>query len=165
MTAGGRLNISSKNMNLKYVKTLIIILMSLDLLMTILLYHFAPQQPATDQYLQIWLTGYRLRWSVLNLALSAVWFVILAGAILFDVHSILLVACLIDVASFVLLLVLSTIHFYKRIDYNTVQLTSLFALLFALIFLHVYLLVVCCLTIYLAQAVRRRNRSILASHS
>lgn len=151
------LNISSRNMNLKYVKTLIIILMSLDLLMTILLHQFAAQ----DQ-MQIWLTTYRLRFSLLNLVLSAIWFLVLVGAILFDVHFILVIACIVDVGSFVLLLVLSVVHFYKRIDYNTVQLTSLLALLFAIIFLHVYLLAMSALTIYLTGAVRRRRNRTTA---
>lgn len=145
-------------MNLKYVKTLIIILMGLDLLMTVFLHQFASQ----DQ-IQIWLTTYRLRFSLLNLVLSAIWFVVLIGAILFDVYFILVIACIVDVGSFLVLLVLSIVHFYKRIDYNTVQLTSLLALLFSIIFLHVYLVAMSALTIYLTGAVGRRKRSAMSA--
>lgn len=143
----------NKRFNLKYVKTLIVVLMSLDLLITIFVHHFASH----DEFSLAFTTS-KLRFSTVNLILSAIWFVVLTGAILFDIYFILLVGCLVDIASFVLLLACSTIHFTHRIDYNTVSLTSLLLLLFSIIVLHVYLLVIASLTVYLMLAVKRRRK-------
>jgi hypothetical protein len=143
----------SKRINLKYIKTLIMLLMSLDLMITIGVHHFASH----DEF-SLALTSTKLRLSLVNLVLSAVWFVVLSGAILFDIYFVLLIGSLVDVASFILLLACSAIHFTYRIDYNTVNLTSLLLLLFAIIILHVYLLVITSLTIYLMLAVKRRRK-------
>lgn len=153
-TGTNPLNIS-KRVNLKYIKTLIIALMAIDLLITVLVYHFSSH----DEISLIWFTSHRLRFSLLNLILSSLWFIILIGAIIFDVYFILLIGCLVDIGSFILLLIFSIIHFSQRIDYNTVNLTSLLALLFSIIVLHVYLLVMAALTTYLMLAVKQRKRS------
>lgn len=142
-----------RNVNLKYIKTIIILLLALDLIITVFVHQFS-----TQDYLSVWFTSMRMRFSLLNLILSAIWFVILIGAILFDVYFILFVSSLVHFSSFVLLLIFSFIHFTRRIDYNTVNLASLLALLFSIILLHVYLLVLFALTIYLMQAVRRRQK-------
>lgn len=141
-----------QNVNLKYVKTLLIVLMGIDLLITVLVHQFATQ----DQ-ISIWLTSIKMRFSMLNLILSATWFIVLAGAILFDILFILIIGCLVDISSLALLVVLSIVHFTQRIDYNPVNLTSLLGLLFGIIILHVYMLVMTTLTIYLMLAVKRRR--------
>ena len=146
------LNIS-RRVNLKYVKSLIILLMSLDLMITIFVHHFS----SNDEF-SVMFTTHKLRLSLLNLILSTIWFIALIGAIMFDVYPILLLGCLVDIASFILLLVCSIIHFTYRINYNTVNLTSLLLLLFSIIVLHVYLLVIATLTVYLTLAVKRRKR-------
>lgn len=152
--ADSTLSINRSGLSLKYVKTLIIVLMALDLLITV----FVHQLSSNDE-MSIWSTSYKLRFSLLNLILSSIWFIVLIGAVLFDVYFILLIGSLVDISSFLLLLVLSVIHFTQRIDYNTVQLTHLLCLLFSIIVLHVYLLVMAALTTHLMFAVRRRRRS------
>lgn len=143
-----------RNVNLKYVKTLIICLMAVDLLITVLIHQFSNQDQVT-----LWFTTLKMRFSLLNLMLSTVWFVVQIGAILFDIYPILLVSSLVHVASFFVLLVLSLVHFTRRIDYNTVNLTSFLLLLFSIIFLHVYLLVMAALNIHLTMNVKQRKRS------
>lgn len=143
-----------RNVNLKYVKTLLILLMAIDLLVTIFVHHFSSHDEFT-----IWFTSYKLRYSLVNLILSSIWFIVLIGAIMFDIYFILIIGCLVDVVSFVVLLVFTILHFSRRIDYNTVNLTSFLVLLFSLIILHVYLVVMATLTIYLAMAVKQRHRS------
>lgn len=151
VTSSGTFSIK-RNLNLKYIKTIIILLLALDLLITVFVHQFSSQD-----YLSIWFTSFKLRLSLLNLILSAIWFIVLIGAILFDVYFILLISCLVHLSSFVLLLIFSVIHFSRRIDYNTVNLTSLLALLFSIVVLHVYLIVLIALTVYLMQAVKRRQ--------
>lgn len=154
------LNISKK-LNLKHIKTIIIALMAIDLLITLFVHHFAAHDELPTLPSIWFLSGpIKMRLSVLNLVLSSIWFIVLIGAILFDVYSILVLACLVDAVSFLLLLVCSILHFSRRIDYNTVNLASLLALLFSIIVLHVYLLVMAALTIYLALAVRRRRKAM-----
>lgn len=143
-----------RNVNLKYVKTLIIVLMAIDLTVTLFVHHFS-----TNDELTIWFTSHKIRFSLLNLILSSIWFIVLIGAIMFDVYFVLVVGCIVDIVSFVLLFVFSTIHFSRRIDYNTVNLTSLLVLLFSIVILHVYLIVMATLTIYLAMAVKQRQKS------
>lgn len=150
------LNIRQR-VNLKYVKTLIISLMALDLLITVFVHQFSSHDELS---LSFWfIHSLKLRFSLLNLILSSIWFIVLIGAIIFDIYFILLVGCVVDVLSFVLLLIFSFIHFTQRIDYNSVQLTSLLALLFSIIVLHVYLLAMAALTTYLMLAVRQRNQT------
>lgn len=140
------------NVNLKYIKTAIICLLAIDLLITIFVHQFAVRDR-----ISIWFTAYELRFSLLNLLLSAIWFIILVGAILFDVYYILLISCVIEVASFFVLFGFTVYHFTRRIDYNTVNIASLLALLFSIIFLHAYLVLTASLTIHLTLAVRRRQ--------
>lgn len=142
-----------QQVNLKYIKTIIILLLAVDLLITVFVHQFSSQD-----YLSIWFTSFKLRFSLLNLILSAIWSIILIAAILFDIYFILVISFIVDIISFFLLLGFSFIHFYRRIDYNTVNLTSLLLLLFSIIVLHVYLIVLSTLTLYLMQAVRRRQK-------
>lgn len=143
-----------RNVNLKYIKTVIIFLLAIDLVITVFVHQFAVQD-----HISIWFTSFKPRFSMLNLMLSAIWFIILTGAILFDVYSILVVACIVDIASFVTLLGFSINHFMRRIDYNTVNMASLLGLLFSIIVLHVYLILTSSLMVYLMLAVRRRKTS------
>lgn len=143
-----------RNVNLKYVKTLIIVLMAIDLMVTLFVHHFS-----TNDNLSLWFTSHKIRFSLLNLILSSIWFIVLIGAIIFDVYFVLVIGCIVDIVSFVLLFAFSTIHFSRRIDYNTVNLTSLLILLFSIVILHVYLIVMATLTIYLAMAVKQRQKS------
>lgn len=142
-----------RQLNLKYIKTIIILLLAIDLLITVFVHQFSSQD-----YLSLWFTSVKLRFSLLNLVLSAIWFIILIGAILYDIYFILVISFAVDVASFFVLLGFSFVHFYRKIDYNTVNLTSLLLLLFSIIVLHVYLVVLSALTMYLMQAVRRRQK-------
>lgn len=142
-----------RNVNLKYIKTVIIFLLALDFLITVFVHQYAVQ----DQ-IPIWFTSHKLRFSLLNLVLSGIWFVTLVGAILFDIYYILFISSVVDVVSLIMLLGFTIYHFYRRIDYNTVNLTSLLALLFSIIILHVYLVLTASLTIYLMLAVRNRQK-------
>lgn len=144
-----------RNVNLKYIKALIILLMSIDMLITVFVHQFSTQ----DQ-IPIWFTTYKLRFSLLNLLLGAIWFITMVGAVLFDVFSILVIGCIVDISSLVLLFVLSIVHFTQRIDYNSVNLTSLLMLLFAIIVLHVYMIVMTALTVYLMLIVKQRLSSV-----
>lgn len=152
-TPGGRHLSIKRSVNLKYVKTLIIVLVAIDLLITVFVHQFA----SADQVGLWFIAQFKLRVSLINLVFSAIWSVVLIGGILFDSYAILLLSCIIDSLSFVLLVILSAVHFTRRIDYNTVSLTSLLALLFSIIVLHVYLLAMLALTIYLMLAVKRRR--------
>lgn len=143
-----------RKVNLKYVKMTIIICLAIDLAITVFVHQFAQQ----DLIGPIWFTSLKMRFSLLNLVLSSIWFVILLAGILFDLYPILLLGCIIDLTSFLVLFGFTIKHFTKRIDYNTVNLTSLLGLLFSIIILHVYLLVTGSLTAYLALLVRRRNK-------
>lgn len=144
-----------QQVNLKHIKTLIIGLLAVDLLITVLVHQFSSQDQLAFSLFQ---SSFRMRLSLINLLLSATWFILLIGAILFDIYAILLISCSLDIGSFFLLLAFSINHFTRRIDYNSVQLTSLLALLFAVVALHVYLLVVAALMVYLTLAVRRRRQ-------
>ena len=154
---GGRLNVS-KRLSLKYVKTLIIALLAIDLAITVLVHQFAQQDTISLGPLLSSVT-YKLRLSTLNLCLSSLWFILLIGAILFEVYALLFLGCLLNACSFLLLLAFSLLHFTQRIDYNSVHLTSLLLLLFAVTILHVYLLAMTALMAYLMLAVKRRQRA------
>jgi len=144
-----------RSANLKCIKTLIIGLLAIDLLITVFVHQFS-----SEDQMSIWFTSHKMRFSLLNLILSSVWFVVLVGAILFDIYFILVISCLVDLLSFLLLLVLSVRHFTLRVDYNSVSLTSLLALLFSIVLLHVYLVVMSVLTINLTLAVKRRQERL-----
>lgn len=144
-----------RQVNLKHIKTIIIALLAVDLLITVFVHQFSSQDQLSFSLFQ---SSFRLRLSLLNLLLTAIWFILLIGAILFDWYAILLVSCLLEISSFFVLLGFSINHFGRRIDYNTVQLTSLLALLFAVVILHVYLLVAAGLMVYLTLAVKRRRQ-------
>lgn len=146
-----------RHVNLKYIKTIIILLLAVDLIITVFVHQFS----SNDQLTILWFTSFKMRFSLLNLILSSIWFIILIGAILFDVHFILAISCLVHSVSFFVLLGFSVVHFSRRIDYNTVHLFSLLTLLFSIIVLHVYLLVLASLTYYLMRAVRSRRKSSL----
>ena len=155
-----QLNFSSNNkVNLKYVKTLIILLMAIDLLVTLFVHHFAQSDHISLAFFGSSSSVLRIKFSTLNVALSSLWFITLIGAILFDIYSILLIAFLLDTISFLLLLCFSIIHFTYRIDYNSVNLTSFLLLLFAITVLHLYLIAMAALTMYLMLAVKRRRNS------
>lgn len=144
-----------RHVNLKYIKTIIILLLAIDLVITVFVHQFS----TNDQFTLLWFASLKLRFSLVNLILSSIWFIILIGAILFDVHFILAISCLVHIISFFLLLGFSVVHFSRRIDYNTVHLFSLLTLLFSIIVLHVYLLVLAALTLYLMRAVRNRRQA------
>lgn len=144
-----------RKVNLKYIKTLIILLIAIDLAISVFVHQFALNDQITPL---IWFKSIKMRFSLLNLLLSSVWYVILMGGILFDNYVILVISCCVDLLSFLVLLAFSLVHFTRRIDYSTVSLTSFLGLLFSIIILHVYLVLTGSLTGYLAMAVRRRNK-------
>lgn len=144
-----------QNVHLKYVKFIIILLLAIDLVITITAYKFA----INDQ-MSFWLlSAYKFRFSTFNLVLSSTWYIILIGAILFDVYAILMLASLVDVTSVSLLLVFSGIHLTKRVDYDSVNMISLLTLLFAIIMLLMYLLLMTSLKFYLLGAVKQRLKN------
>lgn len=148
-------NFVRRKANLCRVKTLIISLIAIDLLITVFVHLFATSnQPIIFQIS----STFKMRFSTLNLLLSLIWYIVLIGAIMFDVLSVLIIGCCVDVLSFVCLLAMSIVHFTKRIDYNNANLASLLTLLFSISVLHVYLLVMASLMIYLTRAVRRRQQ-------
>lgn len=135
---------TDRQIDLKIIKGLLIVFLSIDLIITCLVHYHQNDQ-------SVWYASFKIRLSKLSLISSNIYFLVVVGGIIFDIYYILLAKFIINILAIFTFIILSSVHICRKVDFSAMDTKSAVFLLMAILLYLLFMISAAGMTIYIMK--------------